>query len=163
MEFLTWLQDQSIAIWVAESESLWAYPTVLALHTLGLSVLVGANVVIDFRFLGLSPTTPVAAFRSLFGLMWGAFLVNALTGVLLFMAQARIKGVSVVFYIKLAFIALAIVVLVRIRRVVFGAVAAPEAPLPASAKTLGALSLVLWTGATVAGRLMAYVKWNLGE
>jgi hypothetical protein len=32
--------------------SIWGYPTVLTLHTMGLSVLVGASMMLDLRLLG---------------------------------------------------------------------------------------------------------------
>jgi hypothetical protein len=43
MALLAWLQSTTIAVWVAESHSLLAYPTVLFLHTVGLAVVVGAS------------------------------------------------------------------------------------------------------------------------
>ena len=57
--FTIWLQDSAVAVWTRESPSIWAYPTVLMLHTVGLGVLVGANAVIDFRLLGFAPRLPV--------------------------------------------------------------------------------------------------------
>jgi len=155
MEFLSWLQDSSIAIWVAESESLWAYPTILALHTFGLAFLVGANVVIDFRLLGLSPNTPLGPLKKLFPTMWVGLAINTVTGLLLFVASARVKAVLIMFHIKLLCVALAIIALVRIRRVVFDAAATSASAVPDGAGRLAVLSLVLWTGAIVAGRLMA--------
>ena len=53
-------------------------------------------------------------------------------------------------------IALAGVDMVVIRRVVFRSPRADQA-VPALGKVLAALSLLLWFGATAAGRLMAYV------
>lgn len=162
MEFLSWLQESSIAIWVAESESLWAYPTILALHTFGLAFLVGANVVIDFRLLGLSRDTPIGPLKKLFPTMWVGLAINTVTGLLLFAASARLKAVMIMFYIKLGCIALALIAAVRIRRVVFDAAAEPASAVPDGARRLAVLSIVLWTGAIIAGRLMAYVKWNFG-
>jgi hypothetical protein len=40
---------------------------------------------------------------------------------------------------------------------VFKRPAALTAPITSEAKALAVLSLILWTGATVAGRLMAYL------
>lgn len=44
----------------------------------------------------------------------------------------------------------------RIRRLVFRRAASLSGPVSAEAKVFAVLSLVFWTGATVAGRLMAY-------
>ena len=87
-EYLTALEQTGLATWVRESNSLWAYPTVLTLHTVGLGVLVGANWALDFRLLGVAPRVPLAPLRRLFPLMWFGFWINAVTGVLLLMADA---------------------------------------------------------------------------
>ena len=58
---------------------------------------------------------------------------------------------------KLAAIALALIVTSRLRRVVFGGGVAPDVA-PPRARTLAKASLVLWLAAITAGRLMAYVK-----
>ena len=43
MEWLMALQGSMCTTWVRESNSIWAYPTVLTLHTVGFGILVGAN------------------------------------------------------------------------------------------------------------------------
>jgi hypothetical protein len=59
--------------------------------------------------------------------------------------------------VKLALIFLALAVYGRLNIVVFKRPAAFTAPITSEAKALAILSLILWTGATVAGRLMAYL------
>ena len=54
MGILAWLESNPLAIWVHESPSVWAQPTVLTLHTMGMAVLVGASWVLDLRLLGIS-------------------------------------------------------------------------------------------------------------
>lgn len=166
MEFLTWLQDHPISIWVVESETVWAYPTILALHTFGLALLCGANFVVDLRLLGVGTGVPLPALRKLFGTMWFGLAINTITGLLLYAASARVKTFVIMFWVKLAFIALALVVLVRIRRVVLDSAEGSQASIPAGAGRLAALSLFFWSGAMIAGRLMAYLRWEwrfLGE
>jgi hypothetical protein len=89
--------------------------------------------------------------------MWIGFVINAASGVALFAAAAADTGIKPVFYIKLSLILLALLTARRIRRVVFGNQAAPDSPVPPQARILAATSLVLWTGAIVASRLMAYI------
>ena len=36
MEFLNWLETLSYSTWVRESPSLWAFPALLFVHTLGM-------------------------------------------------------------------------------------------------------------------------------
>ena len=156
MSFLNSLQETSLALWVSGSPSLLGYPTILVLHTVGLAMLVGANLVVDLRILGLARRAPWPALYPLFRVMWIGFAVNAVTGVLLFIADAVRKAHTPVFLVKLTFIALAIVVLVRIQRAIRGVVTASVAGEP-RATFLAVLSLALWTGAIIAGRLVAYM------
>jgi hypothetical protein len=58
--------------------------------------------------------------------------------------------------VKMFLIALAAADMVLIRRVVFRG-SPVEGPVPMVGKLLAAASLVLWFGATTAGRLMAYL------
>ena len=91
-----------------ESPSLWAYPTVLTLHTVGLGIVVGASAVIDLRLLGYARRIRVVDLAPLFALMAWAFVLNAVTGILLFIADATTKSTQPVFYIKLALIFIAL-------------------------------------------------------
>jgi hypothetical protein len=155
MEYLTALQDSALAQWVGGAETLLAYPTILTLHTVGLSIVVGTCVVMDLWVLGRMRDVPASAFDRAPLLIWSAFFVNAVTGVLLFLPSAEQKAFQVVFYVKLACIAVALVTYARIRAMVFRDPV--RTAIPTGAKTLAVLSLVFWTGATVAGRLMAYI------
>ena len=153
MGLLAWLQQTSIATWVREGESILAFPTILTLHTFGLGLLVGAAAVVDLRLLGIGRRAPIEAFSSLFRVMWIGFWLNALTGSLLFAAQATNRGTSLFFFTKMAFVAIGVSSMVLIRRRVFGA--PPDAAVPA--RLLAVLSLGAWTAAITAGRLLAYV------
>ena len=46
MHFLTWLEQTDLSRWVTESPSLFAYPSILFLHTAGLAFLVGPSIAI---------------------------------------------------------------------------------------------------------------------
>ena len=87
-----------------------------------------------------------------------AFLLNAATGMLLFIADATTKSRQPVFYIKLSLIFIALWCTFGTRRIIrednpdSAAGAAP----PKSAR-LAVASLLLWAGAITAGRLMAYL------
>jgi hypothetical protein len=157
MELLESLQNSAFGIWVASAPTIWAYPTILTLHAVGMGMAVGASAVLDLRLLGAAPRVPLQELKSVFLAMWIGFAINAVSGVALFVAAAAETGMKPVFYIKLSLILLALLTAGRIRRVVFEDRAAPDAPIPQQARILAATSLVLWTGAIVAGRLMAYI------
>ena len=39
MEWLATIEGSAVSTWVRESGSIWAYPTILTLHTFGLGIL----------------------------------------------------------------------------------------------------------------------------
>lgn len=162
MDFLTWLENSPLSTWVRESSSLWAYPTVLFLHTIGLATVVGVNAGIDLRILGVAPELPLAPMTRLFPIIWAAFGINAVSGTTLLIADATTKLANPVFYIKMIFIALALINLRLLKTRVFGDPLLDKRPLSANAKILAATSLIFWLGATIAGRLMAYIGPTAG-
>jgi len=156
MEILASLENSGFATWLRESPSIWAYPAVLTLHTIGLGVLVGGNAVLDFRLLGWGRGIPLAPLERLYPPMWIGFWINAISGAALFAGDATTKGTTWVFMTKLVVIALGVIVLQAIRKTVYGRgpEAAAESP---RASALAAASLLLWFLAIVTGRLMAYL------
>jgi hypothetical protein len=155
MELLASLEATGLATWLRESSSLWAYPTVLTLHTVGLAVLVGPSWALDLRLLGLAPAVPLRALERMFPVMWAGFWINGISGLLLFTADATTKGATLLFATKLVLIAIAVVNIVAIRRVVYRHGMEPTAG-PA-ARVLAVSSIVLWIAAIGTGRWMAYI------
>jgi hypothetical protein len=154
MSFLLSVENSAFGTWVRESKSLWAYPTILFLHTVGLGFLVGLNAAIDLRILGFARKVPLAPMESFYKIMWVAFWVNALSGTALLIADATTKLANPVFYIKMSIVALAVINMVAIRRRVFGRPSPDE--IAGFARALAITSLIFWGGAITAGRLMAY-------
>ena len=155
-DLLASIEGSALAAWTRESPSIWAYSTILTLHTFGLAIVAGANAVIDFRLLGVAPRIPIAALPPLFPIMWWAFALNFVTGILLFMADATAKAGQLVFYVKLAMIALAFLVTIAVAKSLRREAVAMQTTVPSSLRMLAMLSLALWTAAIVAGRLLAY-------
>ena len=125
-------------------------------HTFGLALLVGANVVVDFRLLGVARGIPLAPLKRLFRIMWIGFSINAVTGVLLVIAYPTKSLTNLDFYIKLAIIGIAIWVMQKLKTQVFEDPSLSEADMMARGATLAKWSLFLWFGAITAGRLLAY-------
>ena len=157
MQLFVWLQDTPFARWVASDPSLLAYPTILTLHTVGMAIVVGTCVVMDLRLLGIAGDVPRSARARAPRLVWTGFFINAATGLALFTTDAEHKAVQTVFFVKLSLIFLALIVYARLRGLVFRTATPHASLISGEVKALAALSLVLWTGATVAGRLMAYL------
>ena len=157
MAFLEWLQQLPYSVWMNESSSLWAFPMFLFMHTVGMSVIAGGSAAIDFALLGLWPKSSLASLKNLFPVLMVGFAVNAFTGVSIFMKDAATYGINLDLYIKLLFVLGGMVLLVIIRRRVFDHPQVAQTPVSSGVKALAWASLACWTGAIIAGRLIAYV------
>jgi hypothetical protein len=155
MQWLTALEGTGLAVWVRESNSIWAYPTVLTLHTVGLGILVGANWALDLRLLGVGSRVPLAPLKQLFPIMWFGFWMNAITGLMLFAADATTKGATSLFVFKLGLVALAVVAIQLTKRRVYGG-GVDATPVTSATRALAIASLLLWAAAIATGRYMAY-------
>jgi hypothetical protein len=155
--FLHALQNSAFSAWVVGSESIWAFPMILTMHTVGLGIVVGAAVIVDLRLLGVGPAIPLDEVKRVFPIFWVGFFINLVSGLMLFVSEAEDKATQPVFLIKLLLIAIGVVVTARMRRRLFG-VGSPPMRAASSGRTLAITSLVVWGGAIVAGRLMAYLK-----
>ena len=54
-----WLEGSGLSTWLRESQSIMAFPLVLALHTVGLGLVVGCTVVVNLRILGGASRIPL--------------------------------------------------------------------------------------------------------
>lgn len=156
MTFFVWLQHTALALWIVQSESIWAYPSILTAHTVGLAILVGAASVIDLRLLGVAPGVAVDQLEHLYRFVWAGFYINLASGLLLFIAEAADKAGQPIFVIKLALVFVALFVTIRMRREAFGH--GTSATPSDRVRRLASVSLILWAAAITAGRLMAYFK-----
>jgi hypothetical protein len=158
LSFFAALEQSSLSVWVRESGTIWSFPTILLLHTLGMSIVAGGNAMLDLVLLGFWPgQTPIKPLEKYFPLIWAGFWLNAATGTLLLMADATSKLTSLDFYVKMAFIFAGVAVLYVMRKKVFLNPEVDQAPVTGAAKGLAWASLICWFGAITAGRLLAYV------
>jgi hypothetical protein len=158
MAFFSWLENLGFSVWVRESGSIWAFPMFLFAHTLGMSIVAGGSAFISFALLGLWPkSAPIKPLEKMYPLIWAAFVVNLITGVALFCADAQTRAANWDFWIKLVLVFGGVIVLSRMRKNVFGNPALDSGPVSSDAKMLAWASLVCWFGAICAGRLIAYV------
>ena len=162
MQFLTSLEHTAFFAWVRESPSLWAYPVLLFLHTVGLALLVGTNAAIDLRILGAARGLSLAPMERLLPVMWIGFWINAITGSILFIADATTRLANPAFPYKMGFIALAIGNVFLIKRHVFRDPLIDKGPVPLAGRILASTSILFWLGAITAGRLMAYLGQDSG-
>jgi hypothetical protein len=161
-EFLSQIEHSGFSTWVRESGSLWSYASVLFLHTVGLAFLVGLNVTLDLRLLGMAKRLPLAPFEGFYRMMWAGFWMNAVSGTILLAQDATTKLVNPVFYLKMLFVAAAVTLMVMTRRRVFRDPLIESRPPSPAVRALAWASLFCWAGAITAGRLMAYLGQDSG-
>ena len=155
MGFFHRLQDSAFTEWFLGSDSIWTYPTVLTLHTVGLAMLVGASVVVSLRVLNVGAEMPLVRLRPVFRVMAIGFAINLMSGLVLFVSKAADLVVEPIFYLKMISILGALWLGLRLKRRLFG----PDEPSPrdvAIGRQMAGASLLLWTAAIVSGRLVAY-------
>ena len=164
-EFFRTVEQSALSTWIRESPSVFAYYFILLFHTFGLSLVVGANAVVDLRILGVAPTIPLKPLKRLFGIMWVGFGMNVLTGMLLLIGYPTKALTNPVFYAKLLFIGLGVITMRRIQVRVFEDESLSEVAMIAKGKTIVIWSLVFWISAIAAGRLLSetYKYLNYGQ
>ena len=156
-EFFTFLEQTEFSQWVRDAPTIWAFPTILVLHTIGMAIVAGGSAMISLIVLGFWPAAPIKPFARMFPYLWVAFGINAVTGTMLLLADATNKLTSLDFYIKMALVFVGMIVLIRMRQQIFENPQIDRAPLSGNAKMLAWASLACWFGAITAGRLLAYV------
>ena len=157
MELFTWLEQTAIADAIRTSR--WMYPAFETGHYIGLSLLVGGIMLIDLRVLGFARTLPLKSMIGLLPFVWVGFIVNVVTGSLLFIYGATGFGTNPAFWLKMTFMVLAglnaLAFDLAVRRSSFDWVAADRPP--AYVKTFETLSFGLWLCVVTTGRWMAYL------
>lgn len=156
MALLTWLESLRIAVWVHESPSVWAQPTVMTFHTMGMGVVVGASWMLDMRLLGVGAHLPLSTFRWVFRAVGIALTVNVITGVLLFAARATTWGTAFPFLIKMLFVVASAATVLPLRSYVLGS-SPDQREVSGNARLLALFSILAWAGAITSGRLLAYL------
>jgi hypothetical protein len=148
-------EQSAFSSWLRDSDSYFGFYFILLVHTLGLSLLVGANLVVDLRILGVASELPLQSVKRLFRIMWMGFWLNATTGLLLLAAYPTKSLTNPVFYVKLSLIGLAVFTMQKINSWALDD-ASNESNRIATGRKMAKLSIALWLGAITAGRLLAY-------
>jgi hypothetical protein len=148
-----WLNGTYIGATIRGSTNL--FPIIEFVHLLGLVVLLGSIFVVDMRLLGIGlrrqPITRLA--RELAPVTFGGFIVMFLTGGMLVQAEALKCYQNDAFWVKMEFLAAAILFYTTVHRKVTGS----DHPSPVWGRITALLSLTLWFGVGWAGRAIAFV------
>ena len=157
---LDWIETTGLSLWLRESPSVWSLPTVLTLHTMGMGVVVGASWMLDLRVLGINGHLPFARFRWVFPVAGVGLIVNLVTGILLFIKNPTTWATSIPFLIKMGLVIGSVATLLPLRSLVRGPSAEQleTGSTVQTARLWAIASILAWTGAVTAGRLLAYVQ-----
>ena len=132
----------------------------LMVHLAAITVVVGMIAVLDLRLLGVASRKCAVTdlSREVLPWTWGAFLVSAVTGALLFTGQAVNYFNNHAFRMKFLLMALAGLNMLWFQLITYRGVTTwdRDAPVPLPAKVAGAVSLAAWLAVVAYGRWTAY-------
>jgi hypothetical protein len=140
-------------------QSTWLYPAANIGHIVSLTFFAGATAVMDVRLLGgLAATSPALLLARARNFALAAFAGMAMTGAVLFSAEASHLAVNRASPRKAVLVAAGLVNIA-----IYGLWASraverlqPGAPMPPRAKIAGILSLGIWVAVAACGRSIAY-------
>ena len=141
---------------------MFAFPGILALHALGMGFAVGICLALNFRILGVAPGVQLSQLRRFSPILWAAFWLNAISGLLLLIGYPTKALTNPIFYFKVGVIALAAWLLHRTGTAILRVPEGEKEALAAKTKVLAIASLACWIALITAGRLLAYTrKWEM--
>ena len=155
---LEWLQRTAVAVSIRDS--LYTFPVLESIHVVGLALVFGTIAILDLRLLGVASTDrPVSRLMAdLLKWTWAAFAVTALTGGLMFSTNALVYFHNTFFRAKMI-----LLVLAGLNMLAFELTARKTLDrwdrgpsTPSSAKAVATISLVIWVGVIVAGRVIGF-------
>jgi uncharacterized membrane protein len=137
----------------------WSWPTLETLHFFGMCVLFGALIIMDLRLVGFEKAAAVIDTDKLYPIALAGFLINLITGIIFCFGDPGRYFINISFQIKMVLLFLAGLNFLYYKLKVEHMLAAvgPGEDTPAIARTVGAASLILWTGVLAFGRLIPYL------
>jgi len=148
-----WFETTFLSVVIRSSSYL--FPAIEVIHLLGLTVLLGAIVVLDMRLIGFGlrrQSIPRVA-QVMTPLIWTGIGVSILSGGLLFMAEAVKCFDNAAFWFKMCCLAAALVFQGTIHR----AISSSGGIRPVPATLVGSVSLLLWFGVGLGGRAIGFI------
>ncbi len=153
LSFFEWMGN--LAFSKALGASVWQFALIQAIHLVFLAVFAGAVLIVDLRLMGRTltdrPVSQVARDAQPW-LIWG-FIGLLVTGVPQMMQNAIREYYSIFFWIKMGFMALALIFTFTLRRHVTLAAGGATA-VTFQTKVVGLVSIVLWAMVAIPARLI---------
>jgi hypothetical protein len=151
---LRWIRDTPLGAFMRETPD--AFPVAEMSHFIGLSLMMGAMIVVDLRILGVFRQTSYSSVLKLLPLAIAGFAVNLLSGIAFIACNPFLYLTNPAFFVKLGFIVLgglnALWFTFAEYKQVAGLPIGAAAPRPA--RVMAAASLGMWTLVLLLGRLL---------
>lgn len=154
LTLFTWFQNSSIGEGIRESR--WLFPAIESVHLLGLAVIGGLVLAVNLSLLGLGLGRRLAAqlWRDTWPWFIGSLAMMLGSGFLLFMSEAVKLYYHGAFWVKMSALLLSLVFTATIQRRT--ALADPDRVTLLRSRTVGFLSLLLWSLVGAGGRWIGF-------
>lgn len=156
-ELVRRIQDSPVDDWILSSP--WLWPSLEILHFIGLSLLLGAILVVDLRLAGFLRGIDLAAAKRFLPWSVVGFALNLVSGSLFFLGDPGRYAINVGFQVKMLLVAIAglnaLYFLVRLAPRMEAWASGGETPV--EARAIAWISLVAWFGVLLLGRLIPYI------
>ena len=156
MNFLATLESTAFSEWVLTS--MLGFPTLIALHSVGMAIAAGLSIFVALYLNGLLSRLPQEHLPRLLHLAMLGFFLNLVTGLALFVSRGADYITSVTFLIKMLLVLISAISLGWLRHhlmeLLTSSVNLYEDGL---SRQVSLISIATWVGAIIAGRLIAYV------
>lgn len=164
---------QHFAVWLAATpismviqNVLWIIPAVQTVHILAIAVVMSSVAMITLRIFGLAGrgSTMAETADRYVPWIWTALAILALTGLTLITGEPVRSLTNPAFQLKMAMLAVAIVVTTLFQVTVLrGSVVWTASPRPAPpVRAMALATMILWCAIAVAGRWIAYLILDYG-
>lgn len=152
------LEASAVGSYIAGAE--FAFPMIETVHVIAIVTVVGAIAIMDLRLLGWASRDCAVTIMSRDTLpwTWGAFVIAAISGSLLFVSKATSYAVNPYFITKMIMMALAGINMAILHLGVWRTVHSWDSncAVPRSAKWAGGLSLFFWVLVVFFGRAVGF-------
>ena len=153
---LEWIESTDLS--TAIREGALPYPIIGGIHLLGIALFGGMVLMTDLRLLGwaMRRRTVSDIVLQMRAWKWAGFVVVVASGLLLAWAEPQKLYRSPSFWVKMVLLALVGVHALVFRARVYGNTARLDEAITAEARLAASISLLLWAGLIISGRLIAY-------
>ena len=142
------------------ASSSWAFPTIETVHVIAIVTVIGTVMIMDLRLLGLTSKacSVIEMTNDTLPWTWGAFVLAAISGALLFVSKAHIYMIDPWFLWKIALIGVAGINMAIFHVFTWKSVHDWDSgcDVPRAGKIAGFLSLFFWLLVVFCARLIGF-------